>query len=276
MATHFIYCTALFVTSLPITQLFTLLQVTRIGTFQVLEQIPHDTNAFTQGFFYYNHTLYESNGLYGKSNLRRVDASTGATLRERTLGAQYFAEGMCVYTANATTQLIQLTWKERTGFLYDVNTLERTGQFRYSTTTGEGWGITYDAAEQELYVTDGSEYLHVWDADTLEQTSKRAVTMQRQNMAEPTAVQMLNELEWDKNSKTLLSNVWFQDVVIRIVPETGFVPVVYNLQSLFTDRPDSADVLNGIALTDVPDEVYVTGKWWPYMYRIRLIDPEGV
>jgi len=70
--------------------------------------------------------------------------------------SKYFAEGLtCV-----DDRLIQLTYTANTGFVYDRHNLNATpGVFEFKTTTGEGWGLTYDAERHELIVSDGSEFL---------------------------------------------------------------------------------------------------------------------
>lgn len=32
-----------------------------------------------------------------------------------------------------------------------------------------------------------------------------------------------------------------------------------------------ADVFNGISLSNDPDVLYVTGKWWSKMFRVKLL-----
>ena len=38
-------------------------------------------------------------------------------------------------------------------------------------------------------------------------------------------------------------------------------------------RPDREHVLNGIAYDPQDDRLFVTGKHWPKLYEIRVIDP---
>jgi glutamine cyclotransferase len=256
------------------------------GTFELLETAPHDDKAFTQGLELVNSTHYwESTGLYGESQVRIVNIQTGEITHRHIMDDQYFGEGMCYYTDAQTGQgrLIQLTWKEQTGFLYDPVTLEQFDSFSYSTTNSQGWGITFQPETRKFLVSDGSQYLHTWAADRtnstvasptmFEETSKVAVWFQVRGMQAASTLNMINELEWDPfQSDTVLANVFYQDSIVRIDIATGFVTAIYNLQSLFPNRPQSADVLNGIAVTSVANELWVTGKLWPNMYRIRLVD----
>jgi hypothetical protein len=47
-------------------------------------------------------------------------------------------------------RLIQLTWKKQTGFLYDPVSLQLIDSFSYSTTTSEGWGVTFQAERRKF------------------------------------------------------------------------------------------------------------------------------
>ena len=62
-------------------------------------------------------------------------------------------------------KIIMLTWKEKVVLTFDASTLSLLSTERFSTTTGEGWGITHDGTR--LIVSDGSAYLHFWDMDAL-------------------------------------------------------------------------------------------------------------
>jgi len=239
--------------------------------------------------------MYEGTGLYGgKSNVRVVNVATGEVLLERSLDGKYFGEGVAYYeveeetgesdtsaaaTKNMVGRLIQITWKEKTGFIYDARSLKQLEEFQYETSNGQGWGITHNGGTNEFYVTDGSYILMAWDATTRKETRRIEVTrrISSSDGDRTLRVSMLNEIEYDPTTDTILSNVWFQDVILRIDPSTGFVTTVYDLKDLFVDRPAKADVLNGIALVadhgTNPNQIWVTGKLWPYMYRIRLIDP---
>ena len=250
------------------------------GSFSVLETVPHDTKAFTQGLLVWtdrhNRTIMvEGTGNHGESELRRLDPRTGKVLQTHRMPNEYFGEGVAHYKNKTTDRdcLIQLTWQERVAVIYDAETFEVLSNFRFRTKRNEGWGITHDAKNDRFIVSDGSEFLHFWDA-TYKETDRIKVTFLGQGTSKPIEVGGINELEWDSyNSGTVLANVWGQDIIIRIDPTTGHITTVYQLHGLYTNRHKSTDVFNGIALTDTPNQVWVTGKWWPYMYRIQLIEP---
>lgn len=304
---------------------------TRIGRYEILERVPHDTNAFTQGLVMIadttssmdedgaelsrkatQHYLYEGTGMYGSSQLRRLDIQTGNVLASHPLEDYYFGEGIAHYRdKNNRLHVIQLTWKKQRAFEYVFDTganrdrsahsknhdqllADHITSWRYHTTTTEGWGITYNPTKHVLYVSDGSQYIHIWNAETKREISKFSVKYKHHSskkMDQTTKITMLNELEYDPVTNTILANVWRENIIIRIDPQTGFVTTMYDLNFLLPkrDRTWRTDVLNGIALTydltiplrgvdsdklsdTVPGEIWVTGKYWPYMFRIRLID----
>jgi glutamine cyclotransferase len=247
--------------------------------YKVLEVIPHDPQAFTQGLEYDPLQGYfvESTGGYGTSDVR-LWKTDGTIVNQHKLDEKYFGEGLCVYH-NASSKshpdrILQLTWKEQTAFIYDFKTLEVLEEFSYNTSTSEGWGIAYDAERHEFYVSDGSEYIHVWNADTLEELRKFPVTWRRHMTDDSRTSQHLNELEWDAQTRTLLANVWYQNVILRIDPMAGQVLTIYDFTELYpvADRTPQSDCLNGIAWADRDKgEVWITGKWWPHMYRVQLL-----
>jgi glutamine cyclotransferase len=189
------------------------------------------------------------------------------------LPSKYFGEGTAYYTTSeGDGRIVQLTWKEQTAFIYDSKTFKLLTDFQFSTKTNEGWGITHRRKASSFVVSDGSGYLHMWDERNFSETTRVRVTLNRFGFSIP--MSWLNELEWDPSTDTILANVWYFNYLLRIDPDTGFVTNLYNLRSLFppNERPEGADVMNGVALVpNAADEVWVTGKFWPYMFRIRLI-----
>jgi len=178
---------------------------------------------------------------------------------------QYFAEGMTYYEDDGVGKLIQITWKSKTGFIYDASNLELLDTFTYDTKLGEGWGITYDESSDLFIVTDGSNMLHFWDRETLEESHRVEVVH-----PDSTPVVNLNEIEYWNG--LVLSNVWQTDRIYAINPETGDIILDMDFSSLWprSQRGWLNDVLNGISVTDVEDELFVTGKKWPKFYRIKM------
>lgn len=226
-------------------------------TYRVVESYPHDPQAFTQGLVIADGVLYESTGLRGRSSLRRVDTETGRIERIRELPDRFFGEGLTVHDG----RLIQLTWKGKVGFVYDLDTFQLLRVFSYPF---EGWGITSDG--RDLITSDGSSNLYFLDPETFEE-KRRIPVVDRDG-----PVTRLNELEYVKGK--VYANVWETDRIAVIEPETGRVAGWIDLAGLL-DPEEAAgpvDVLNGIAYDTKRDELYVTGKLWPRLFRIELIE----
>lgn len=230
--------------------------------YEVVKQLNHDERSFTEGYTYCDSTLYESVGMRSSSAVLVLDAETGDTLERYGMESKYFGEGLtCV-----DDRLIQLTYRKKTGFVYDRNDLSKAPTtFHFDTTTGEGWGLTYDADRHELIVSDGSEFLHFWDPDTLEFKRKVAVTRLGGSKANN-----INELEYWRGR--VIANVWYRDFLLVIHPETGAVEKEYDCGELWSSEErteQGADVLNGISVSEDPDALYLTGKYWDRAFLVR-------
>ena len=66
----------------------------QLYTYKIINEYPHDKQAYTQGLEFYRDTLYESTGLRGKSSIRKVNFRTGAVFEKKVLDKVYFAEGI--------------------------------------------------------------------------------------------------------------------------------------------------------------------------------------
>lgn len=220
-----------------------------------VQRLPHDPAVFTEGLELHGDTLYESSGLEGKSFVQATNLATGALLRRVTLPAPYFGEGITVFGG----KLYWLTWKQGKGFVYDAATFAPRGTFTYD---GEGWGLTHDSTS--LIMSDGTSTLRWLDPATLKVTRRLVVT----NAGQP--VEKLNELEWVKG--VLYANVWESNQLVRIDPATGHVTGWVELGGLLSpaDRAGQIDVANGIAYDAAHDRLFVTGKYWPAMFEVRL------
>jgi len=225
-------------------------------TYRVINSFPHDAEAFTQGLVFQNGTLFEGTGLYGKSTLRQVELETGVVLRSLSLASQYFGEGITVYE----DQVVQLTWRSNTGFLYDKDSFQLLQTFSYPT---EGWGITHDGVR--LIVSDGTSTLYFWDPVSFEEIARIEVHDQ------DGPVSRLNELEYVRGE--VFANVYYTDRIARINPHTGRVTGWINLEGLLNSEEGegSAGVLNGIAYDAENGRLFVTGKRWPKLLEIRLV-----
>jgi glutamine cyclotransferase len=226
-------------------------------TFKILNQYPHDPQAFTQGLIFHEGCLYESTGLYTRSSLRKVDLETGEVLQSIPIDEHFFAEGLTLWQDT----LVQLTWKEMTGWVYDLDGFERLSSFTYP---GEGWGLTQDGTH--LIMSDGTHQIRFLDPETF------SVIRQIDVLEEGKPLTNLNELEYIHGE--IFANVWQTDIIIRINPADGSVLGRIDLTGLLPREELStpADVLNGIAYDPASDRLFVTGKLWPYLYEIALVN----
>jgi glutamine cyclotransferase len=226
--------------------------------YEVLAVYPHDRDAFTQGLAVDGDDLFEGTGRRGASWLRRVDRATGAVLQQVDLADDYFGEGVTVFG----DRIIQLTWREETGFVYDRDSFEPLGTFTYP---HEGWGLTHDGTH--LIVSDGTPTIRFWDPETFAEV--RHIEVRH----EGAPVTRLNELEYIDGE--IYANVWQKNYVLRIDPATGEVTGWVDLSGLLTPQERAAaDVLNGIAYDAVRGRLLVTGKLWPKLFEIRLVPEE--
>lgn len=193
--------------------------------FEVVEEINHSRRSFTEGLTYGKGVLYESIGLDGQSALLVLNSTSGDTVETYSMEKQYFGEGLTYMKG----KLIQLTWKSKTGFIYNAKNLSKDPTtFTFSTTKNEGWGITYDPTRDLLIVSDGSEYLHFWDPETFEEHS--IIKVRRQNPRQK--ANLINELEFWRGR--VLANVWYEDTILVINPNTGKVEKEYGKSCLLT------------------------------------------
>jgi glutamine cyclotransferase len=224
---------------------------------RVVNVYPHDRGAFTQGLLFHDGYLYESTGLNGESSLRKVVLETGEVVDRFDLGEQYFGEGLAL----SGSRLLQLTWRSGLGFIYDLPTFSVVGTFTYS---GEGWGLTNDAST--LMLSDGSSSLRFLDPATFEELGSVTV---RDGGA---PVEDLNELEYIDGQ--VYANIWQTDRVAIIDPTTGRVNGWIDLRGLLSagDAVGGDAVLNGIAYDAATGRLFVTGKLWPKLFEIELVE----
>ncbi|WP_425410439.1 glutaminyl-peptide cyclotransferase [Hyphococcus sp.] len=227
---------------------------------KILETYPHATDAFTQGLFFDGDTLYESTGQYGQSSLRRVDIETGQVLQITALPPTHFGEG----AALVGDDIFVLSWREGTAFRYDARTMDLEKKFQYD---GEGWGLTYNG--EDLVMSDGSAQLRFIDPETFTEKRRVTVTLRGQTLNH------LNELEWIDGQ--VFANVWRRNVLVRIDAQSGAVTGAVDLRGLLPEEdvvPGQTDVLNGVAYDGQENVLYVTGKNWPKLFKIELVERE--
>ena len=223
--------------------------------YQIVNIWPHDSNAFTQGLILTDGKLLESTGQEGRSSLRSVELETGKILKKVDVPEPYFAEGIAVLNG----KIYQLTWQHQLGFIYDAQTFQRVGEFKYD---GEGWGLTTDG--KSLILSDGSNRLRFIDPSSFRVTKSINV------LDGETRVRELNELEFVQGE--IYANIWHDDRIATIDPQSGRVTSWIDLTGLMPsgELPDPEAVLNGIAYDQANNKLFVTGKLWPRLFEIKV------
>jgi glutamine cyclotransferase len=222
----------------------------------VLAEYPHDVTSYTQGLFFHDGQMYESTGQFGESTFRKVDMVSGEALERLDFSDEYFVEGSVMFADN----LYILTWTNRKAFIYDAATLKYKSTWSYPR---EGWGITTDG--KRLIASDGSANLYFMDKNFAPE-KKITVTL------EGRPVRFLNELEYIDGK--IWANVYTTDTIVIINPKDGKVEGLIDCTGLLPKklRKPSTDVLNGIAHDSRNGKIYLTGKNWPKLYEIGLIE----
>jgi glutaminyl-peptide cyclotransferase len=229
----------------------------------VVESIPHDPAAFTQGLELADGVLYEGTGLEGESSIRAVDPDTGKVARQTDLPDDMFGEGITV----AGDTIWQITWQDGVAIRRDRATFAEQGRASYD---GEGWGLCHDQGADRLIMSDGSDRLTYRDVNTFAADGGVDV---RDDANKP--VTRINELECvpDQDGRVqVYANIWQTDEIVRIDPASGRVTATIDLAGLLPEEDRAgADVLNGIAHIPGTNEFLVTGKFWPTMFRVRFV-----
>ena len=169
---------------------------------EVIEILPHDSSAFTQGLVFLDGKLYESTGLYGESSIRIVNITTGEIESITNLSETYFAEGISI----SNDIIIQLTWRENIGFIYNISTLEIIGNFSID---GEGWGIC-STPSGDIWLSDGSYQLSKINPNNLSSIIG-SLTVYYNN----SPINRLNELESTINDPAFTNSVSKKELLER-------------------------------------------------------------
>ena len=224
--------------------------------YKIVNTYPHDTKAFTEGLEFHEGVLFESTGQKADSYFRSVDYKTGKVIKQVDLPKEYFGEGITFING----KIYQLTWQEKTGFIYDAKTLKLEKKFTYDKEI-EGWGMTHD--DKYIYRSDGTEKIWKMDPETQKMIDYINV------YSGTSKIKVLNELEYI-NGK-IYANVWQKDAIAVVNPTSGAVEGILNMSGLrkFIKHPE-AEVLNGIAYNPSTKTIFITGKYWEKMFEITV------
>lgn len=236
--------------------------VTRKIPYTLLKQYPHRADAYTQGLQYVDGYMYECTGHYGQSHLYKYELETGKILKEYKLDDKYFGEGLTVLG----DKIYVITWREKTGLIFDKETFQPAGSF--SLETSEGWGLTNDSTH--LVYSDGTPYLYFLDPATFKEVKKVEVRDQYGPVGN------INELEYINGY--VYANKWETEFILKIDPNTGHVVGQADLRNIRTQAGIPArsyneaqpEVMNGIAYDKPGNRIFITGKNWPKILEIKL------
>ncbi len=226
-------------------------------TYEIVNEFPHDQNAYTQGLEFYEDTLYESTGQYGSSSLRKVALESGEVLHKIDLSDEYFGEGLSILNG----KIYQLTWNEGEGLIYNLDNFEQVDTFSYNQSE-EGWGLCNDG--DQFYKSDGTEKIWTLNAESLAEEDFIQVATHK------SIVSKMNELEWIDGK--IYANTYQKDGVAIINPENGAIEGLIDFRGLRdkVTQHDKLDVLNGIAYNPNSGKIYVTGKNWDKIFEIEI------
>lgn len=227
-------------------------------SFKVIAVRLHDIKSYTQGLEIYENLILESTGIYGKSILKKNDLNSYALVEEVKLENRFFGEGITVMN----NKIYQITWHERTGFIYDLN-FKKIGNFYYS---GEGWGLANDG--KYIYMSNGSNKIAV--LDSVKMSPIKYISVYQNDMP----IDMLNELEY-VNGK-IFANIYHTKKIAVIDANSGIVEgyidfsLIFDHEEYRKNTGKEVDVLNGIAYNKKKNTFLITGKFWPKMYEVKI------
>lgn len=180
-----------------------------------------------------------------------MNPDTGVVIKYVNLDGIYFGEGCTIFN----NKLYVVTWKEKTGFIFNPDTLEKESKFSFSSTRNEGWGLTHD--ENYIIMSDGSNNLHFYDKD-FKLIKTVSVNYQQQPISNLNELENINGLIW--------ANIWYKNFIVVINPSTGEVVHTIDCKELVKKKGSGGDVLNGILYHN--NEVYLSGKLWSKIFVV--------
>ncbi len=234
--------------------------------FSVQKTYPHDINSFTEGFFLDNGIVYESTGSPNdmpltKSVMGILDIKSGLIDVKSELDRNiFFGEGI----AKCNGKIYQLTYKNKTGFIYNSKTFKKIDSFKFD--NEEGWGLT-NLNDTTLIMSDGTNSLTFLDTKTFKPSKKLEV------FENNVAITNLNELEYVEGY--IYANVYTTNKIVKIDLNSGIVVGIIDLSSLNYEAKSKFSgslEMNGIAYNDKEKTFLITGKMWPCVYEIKLTE----
>jgi len=229
----------------------------QFNSVRIINKIPHDKLAYTQGLVFHNGFLYESTGQRGASSLRKIDPKTGEILKKAEVPSQYFSEGICIYD----NSIYMITWTSGKCFVYDLETFKKTKEMEYQ---GQGWGLANYG--EKFLMSDGSNVLRMINPSNFFVEKNISVVDENFN-----PVSYMNEME--NINGEIWANIYMKDKIARINPENGNLTGWVDISNLreFVNNQEQ-EVSNGIAYDQENALYYLTGKYWEYIFIVELVE----
>jgi glutaminyl-peptide cyclotransferase len=233
--------------------------VPRFHRLKVLRRLPHPDRGFTQGLISANGTVWESTGRYGQSSVRRYQLGQEQVDAAAAVPDDMFAEGIC----RVGGQLWQLTWQERVALRRDARSLALLETVPYNR---EGWGICNVGSC--VVTSDGSSELVRRDPQTLAPLGVVVAQCGGRRVGG------LNDLDWAGG--LVWANVAPRPYLAGIDLSSGeIVEIVDARPATEPQRGDPQKILNGVTALPEPGEFLLTGKFWRFIYHVRLTEARG-
>ena len=232
---------------------------TKIYNYKVINSFPHSNDYYTQGLEYHDGFLYEGTGEYGKSRLEKVDLKTGKALRTYHMPDKYFGEGITILN----DKIYQITYHAQKGFVYNLSDFALIDSFQYKSL--QGWGLTNDGTN--LIMSDSTNKLTWLNPDNFSVVK----TLQVANNKD--IINYLNEMEYIDG--IIYANIYTTEIIVKIDPKTGKVLSQINFKGIidmYKNGTDKIDYMNGIAYDKKGKRLFVTGKLWPRLFEIEIVE----
>ena len=222
-------------------------------------EFPHESGTFTQGFEIWDakHFL-ETTGQYGQSEIRKVERKSGKVVARQALDSQFFGEGV----TKVGKDIFQLTWRE--GVILKWHFAENSGftLIDKSPWSGEGWGLASGGGS--LWASNGTD--EIFEVDPKSRKVKRSLKVNLSGQP----LDKLNELEFIDGK--IFANVWMSLTIVRINPKSGDIDGLLDLSSLSPKGMNMDSVANGLAWDGARKKLYVTGKLWPKVFELEILN----
>jgi len=221
----------------------------------IVKTFPHSKESFVEGLEFLGDVLYEGTGNNGDSYIFNYKPAENKVIQSLKIDDNYFGEGITILN----DKIYQLTYKTKIGFIYDLKSFKKIGEFTF--TSEEGWGLTNDG--KNLIMSDGTSKINYINPTDFKIVNSIEVCDNKGT------IDNINELEYVDG--VIYSNIWTKNTILKIDAKTGKVLAYINMESLLSKiNTTSIDVLNGIAYNRGEDLFYVTGKYWPKLFAVKF------